>query len=324
GYILVRGPTPKTVKVVPPATVTIDGLQPGSYTVSLEGFANDVVDRFFPPTNVIVAMGQNASVTVTAAQFASFVPSQVTAPSSISGKTFRVSYEAVGGAMRYEAQAASEQSFATIKGTGEATPPQTSVDVTVPDYGTYYVRMRAVDPYQSKGGWATPPGSITLTPPPQADLIVESLTHTPASPTTRDAIRFTAVVKNAGTASAGASTLELRVGGETPGASSTQLAVPVLAPGATYTAERQLQLAAGPYRTTATADVANVVTESDETNNVKTDDYTVTTALRADLVITTPVTVTPTSVTPGGTVTLSNYTVANQGAAGSNAFRLGY
>src|SRR5207244_13544346 len=66
GYILVRGPTPKTVKVVPPATVTIDGLQPGSYTVSLEGFANDVVDRFFPPTNVIVAKGQNASVTVTA------------------------------------------------------------------------------------------------------------------------------------------------------------------------------------------------------------------------------------------------------------------
>src|SRR2546428_8247526 len=83
-----------------------------------------------------------------------------------------------------------------------------------------------------------------------------------------------------------------------------------------YTAERQLQLAAGPYRTTATADVANVVTEAEGTKNGKNYDYTVPTAPQAKLVITTPVTVTPTSVTTGGTVTLANYTVANHGTAG--------
>ena len=174
GYILVRGPTPKTLKVVPPATVTIDGLQPGSYTVSLEGFANDVVDRFFPPTGVTVAKGQNASVTVTAAQFASFVPSQATVPSSAIGKSFTVNFQSVAGAMRYEAQAATEQSFATVKASGEATPPQTSVPITVPDYGTYYVRVRAIDPYQSTGHqsagrWISASGSTLLTGPPAAD-----------------------------------------------------------------------------------------------------------------------------------------------------------
>jgi hypothetical protein len=40
--------------------------------------------------------------------------------------------------------------------------------------------------------------------------------------------------------------------------------------------ERQHALAAGIYRDPTTADVARAVAESDETNNVKTDDYTVT------------------------------------------------
>lgn len=105
------------------------------------------------------------------------------------------------------------------------------------------------------------------------DLIIESLTHSPANPTTTDTITFTVVVKNIGGGTAGASTLELRVGGETVGERSS---VPALEPGETFTAERQLVLdVAQNYRNTVTADVSNEVAESNEDNNQTTDDYTV-------------------------------------------------
>jgi len=73
GYVRLSGTASRTVKLVPPATLTIDGLNPGPYTVTLEGFVGAVVDRFFH-TDVNVAKGQNTSVIVTATQFASFVP----------------------------------------------------------------------------------------------------------------------------------------------------------------------------------------------------------------------------------------------------------
>jgi hypothetical protein len=115
---------------------------------------------------------------------------------------------------------------------------------------------------------------ITVAYPP--DLIVESLTHSPDSPYTTDEITITAVVKNLGQGSADPSTLELRVGGETPGTEGTQFPVPALAPGATYTVQRQETLdVAQNYMNTATADVNNVVLESDETNNITTDSFPV-------------------------------------------------
>ncbi len=92
----------------------------------------------------------------------------------------------------------------------------------------------------------------------------------------RDTITFRAVVKNIGTGPAGPSTLEFRVGGETPGVNAPTFAVPALGAGQSYTAERQLVLrVAQNYRNTATADVNNVVAESNEKNNQTTEDYTV-------------------------------------------------
>jgi hypothetical protein len=115
---------------------------------------------------------------------------------------------------------------------------------------------------------------ITVAYPP--DLIVESLTHDPEFPNTADEITFTAVVKNQGLGSAGPSTLEFRIGGEIPGAEGTQFSVPSLAPGAIYTVQRQKTLdVAQNYQNTATADIDNVVVESDETNNVTIDTFPV-------------------------------------------------
>jgi len=115
---------------------------------------------------------------------------------------------------------------------------------------------------------------ITVAYPP--DLIVESLTHDPESPTTTDEITFTAVVKNQGQGSASPSTLELLVAGEIPGASGTQFSVPALAPSATYTVQRKKTLSAAQnYINTATADVNNVLPESNENNNITIDTFSI-------------------------------------------------
>lgn len=105
------------------------------------------------------------------------------------------------------------------------------------------------------------------------DLTVVSLTHSPATPTTKDMITFTAVVKNIGLETAGPSTLALKVGGETIPATYS---VPSLSSGETHTVKRQETLSvAQHYRNTATADYKNEVPESNEANNQKIDDYTV-------------------------------------------------
>lgn len=105
------------------------------------------------------------------------------------------------------------------------------------------------------------------------DLIVHELTHSPESPTTKDKITFTAVVKNIGNEEAEASTLGLKVGGETYPAEYT---IPALKPGRTHSAEREMGLSvAQRYRNTATADLKDDVDERNERNNQKTEDYTV-------------------------------------------------
>ena len=107
------------------------------------------------------------------------------------------------------------------------------------------------------------------------DLVVYSLTRSPASPTTADPITFTAVVQNTGTAPAGASTLHLRVGYETQGTSHN---IPALAVGASATVTRLVPplTTAQSYITTATADTNDVVAESNETNNTRQLSFTVT------------------------------------------------
>jgi hypothetical protein len=105
------------------------------------------------------------------------------------------------------------------------------------------------------------------------DLIIESLTHAPANPTTSDKIIFTAVVKNVGSGAAGPSILALKVGGET---NPKTFSVPALRPGQEKAVGRtEVLRTAQRYRNTATADFSNQVRESDETNNQKTDDYQV-------------------------------------------------
>jgi hypothetical protein len=106
------------------------------------------------------------------------------------------------------------------------------------------------------------PVTISIEAP---DLIVSSLTHAPAEPTSDDVITFTAVVENRGGAMAEASTLELALAGsDTP----ALIDVPELAPGEDYVAVHEAELTAGEHVYTAAADAHGDVAESDETNNV--------------------------------------------------------
>ena len=119
------------------------------------------------------------------------------------------------------------------------------------------------------------PKAITIEKP---DLIIESLTHSPANPDTDDLITFKAVVKNIGTVQAGKSTLEFRIGGETPGPSN-RFDVPTLDPGKTYTETRQSTLKTPQnYGVTAIADALSAVAESNEDNNKKIETFSVTKA----------------------------------------------
>jgi len=112
----------------------------------------------------------------------------------------------------------------------------------------------------------------------QPDLIIESLIHSPANPDTDDLITFKAVVKNIGIVQASKSTLEFRIGGETPGPSN-RFDVPALDPGKTYTETRQSTLkTAQNYGVTAIADALSVVSESNEDNNKKIETFSVTKA----------------------------------------------
>lgn len=122
-------------------------------------------------------------------------------------------------------------------------------------------------------------GCIRANPVPAPDLVVSSLTHTPANPTTNDDIEFVATVKNVGGVAAGSSTLMFKIGGETPGIANTLFEVDALASGESFAVTRTLAtLDAQSYTNTATADWDNDVAEFDEANNTTTDSYTVTEA----------------------------------------------
>ena len=119
------------------------------------------------------------------------------------------------------------------------------------------------------------PPELILSLAASPDLIVDSLTHDPANPTTEDNIEFTAVVKNVGTGPAGASTLSFKIGGESPSDPDALFAVPVLAVDETFTVVRNAGLPAQSYLNTAVADFDDDVVELDEDNNTTVDSYTV-------------------------------------------------
>jgi len=112
-----------------------------------------------------------------------------------------------------------------------------------------------------------------------ADLVVDSLILDPANPTTADDITFTAIVKNLGTGPAESSTLKFWV----TGVGELYYPVTALEPGASSAPITRTvssgALDVGSNSAIATADdngTTGVITESDETNNTRQTDFSVT------------------------------------------------
>lgn len=124
-----------------------------------------------------------------------------------------------------------------------------------------------------------------------ADLIIESLTHSPASPTDADLIEFGVTVKNQGGAAAGPFYVIVNTSTDGEPIETTTLGG-LATPGSSLAAGESRTLccwrsfrAAGVYSQTALADfhtepgLNNRVPESNEENNTLTERYTVTAAL---------------------------------------------
>jgi hypothetical protein len=179
GRVIVRGPTNRTQDAVPGSLVRIDGLQPGRYTVALEGLVTGEVERFVQANAVDVRAGDVTTVTIS--NFPSFVPVLTSHPDSVVGTVFTVTYQPIADAARYIVAWTKDRTFAT--GVAADTVTGTSVPVTVPDYARYYLRVRAVDAYDGLGrpsvtdsirtvaadlvisGWGVPPVTPTGVPP---------------------------------------------------------------------------------------------------------------------------------------------------------------
>ncbi|WP_396126858.1 CARDB domain-containing protein [Amycolatopsis sp. FBCC-B4732] len=105
------------------------------------------------------------------------------------------------------------------------------------------------------------------TPAPNPDLVVTGTTWTPANPDETSQVAVSATVKNAGTAAAPATTVNVALGGTVVG----NAAVGALAAGASATVTVNAGTRPrGSYRVTATADPANTVVEQNDTNNTFT------------------------------------------------------
>jgi hypothetical protein len=136
--------------------------------------------------------------------------------------------------------------------------------ITIPLTGRYAdVRL------QFFGNTGAPGGQVADlqvfgTAAPNPDLVVTSVTWSPAAPAENTPITVSATVRNSGTAAAPASSLNFLVGGSVAGTA----AVGALAAGAstTVTADAGTR-AQGNYTVAAVVDPANTVVEQDDSNN---------------------------------------------------------
>jgi hypothetical protein len=140
---------------------------------------------------------------------------------------------------------------------------------------------------------------------PNPDLVLTDLTWSPTAPTERDEVKVNATVRNAGTATAPATTVNVSVEGAVAGSAP----VASLPAGGTATVSVPVgRRATGSYTVSAVVDPANTVTELDDSNNSRTAQQKLTVAQSAgpDLRVT-GITSNPASPSVGSSV---SFTVA--------------
>ena len=212
----------------------------GSYTVNSNQFCRPNA----APTAVLTATptSGNAPLAVNFDGSGSFDPDTAPPPDTIASYTFSFG----------DGSAAATQSTPTISHTYNAA-------------GNYGATLRVTD---SRGAASTNTAQVLISVDSQPDLIVAQLTASNNQARQGDKVTFTAVIKNVGQQSAGASSTQFKDGNTVLGSVSTA-AIPangsVTVTFNWYTASAKK----GTHTITATADSGNVVAESNEGNNTK-------------------------------------------------------
>lgn len=159
GTLHIEGPSTRTVSIQPGQTVTVDNLQPGTYTVALEAFAGNDLESF-AETTVTVSAGQAARTTLNPS---SFVPSSVTlAPQVVAGQSISIQISPVTGATNYQVQWDDNPAFSSPSSTDVS---GTTATITFSTAGQYYVRARARNRYGSLSLPSSPATTDAIAPP---------------------------------------------------------------------------------------------------------------------------------------------------------------
>jgi subtilase family serine protease len=139
---------------------------------------------------------------------------------------------------------------------------------------------------------------------PGPDLIVQSITLSPTQPVLGDTLKIYIAVKNQGTSEAGNNYVACKIDDIILNSGN----IGTIGAGITRTVVFNWTVQAGSHIIRATADASGVVTEDNETNNIKTYSFT---ALAADLIVES-ISWTPESPSKGDNIVFS-VTVKNQG-----------
>ncbi|WP_406631170.1 CARDB domain-containing protein [Amycolatopsis sp. WGS_07] len=188
--------------------------------------------------------------------------------------------------------------------------------VTIPVTGRAAdVRLRYFANSGAPGGQAAE-FQVFGTPAPNPDLVVTGTEWTPANPTETSDLSVAATVRNAGTAAAAATTVNVSLGGTVVGNAPVG---PLAAGASTTVTVKAGKRPQGSYRVAATVDPANTVLEQDETNNTYTapTQLVIAQAPGPDLEVT-GITSNPPNPAVGAAVTFT-VAVHNRGTSGAGA-----
>jgi uncharacterized repeat protein (TIGR01451 family) len=146
-------------------------------------------------------------------------------------------------------------------------PSTNQNSVTIPVSGrTADVRLQFFSNTGAPGGQVAEL-QVFGTPAPNPDLVVTSTTWSPANPTETSQITLSATVQNAGSANAGATSVNVNLGGAVVGSAQ----VGALAAGASTTVSVNAGTRPmGSYTVSSTVDPSNTVVEQSDTNNTYT------------------------------------------------------
>lgn len=211
----------------------------------------------------------------------------------------------------------SATSFSSLKALAQyAFNPSSGNTVTIPVTGRVAdLRLRFTANTGAPGGQVAEL-LVLGTAAPNPDLTVSALSWTPASPSETDAITVRATVQNIGTAAAGATTVNVSLGGVVAGSGP----VPALAAGASATVAVDVgRRAMGSYAVTSVVDPTNAIVEQNDGNNSLTasTQLVVGQAPGPDLLITN-ITSNPPNPAVGASVTFT-VSVNNRGTTASGA-----